>query len=53
MGLDFFNYTYNHVVEAAGKVLHILHLHGGHGQIVRQLLQIYILRNFHIIPDPR
>ena len=53
MGLDFFNYAYNHVVEAAGKILHILHLHGGHGQVVRQLLQIYILRNFHIIPDPR
>ena len=53
LGLDLLDDTDDHLVKAARQILHVLHLHGGHGQVISQLFQVHILRELHIIPDPR
>ena len=53
MGLHLFDHAYYHLIKTTGQVLYILHLYRGHGQIVGQLLQIHIIRDLHIVPNPR
>ena len=38
MGFDLLDHADDHVVKTAGQILHILHFHRGHGQIICQLL---------------
>ena len=42
----------DHMVEAAGQILGVLHLDGGHRQVIGQTLEVHILRQVHIVPDP-
>ena len=53
MGLDLLNHAHHHMIKTPGQILHILYLHGRHGQIVGQLFQIQILRDLDKILNPR
>ena len=43
---------HRHVVELTAQINGILHLHGGHGQVIGQTLQIHIRGQIHVILDP-
>ena len=52
MLLDGLDPAHHHVVELLGQLDGVLHLHGGHGKIIRQPLQIHIRRQVDVILDP-
>ena len=52
MGLHAVDNADDHLVEAAGEVFHILHLDGGHGEVIGELFQIQIGGKRHILPNP-
>ena len=52
VGQDLLDLTHHHIVERSAQIDGVLHLHGGHGQVIGQTLQIHILRQLYIIPDP-
>ena len=52
MGQDLSDLAHHHVVERRAQIGGVLHLHGGHGQVIGQTLQIHILRELDIVPDP-
>ena len=49
---DLLDLTHHHIVERSAQIDGVLHLHGGHGQVIGQTLQIHILRQLYIVPDP-
>ena len=50
--LDGLDLAHHHVVELLAKLDGVLHLHGGHGQVIGQTLQIHIRRQVDVILDP-
>ena len=50
--LDGLDPAHHHVVELLRQLDGVLHLHGGHGQVIGQTLQIHIRRQVDVILDP-
>ena len=52
MGQDLPDLAHHHVVERRAQIGGVLHLHGGHGQIIGQTLQVHVMGQLHIVPEP-
>ena len=52
MLLDGGDKTHHHAAEILGQIRGVLHLHGGHGQVVGKALEIHIVRELYIVLDP-